>query len=306
MKRKVIVRLRGGLGNQLFCYAAGRSLAVRNHAELALDSVSEFAHDHVYQRTFALSPFQIAGRLTTDHERLEPFGNWRRRAARWAAKRTEFSRRRYVVEDHRGWDPRFLNLPSDGTVSLDGYWQSYRYFEDVSALIRQEIRLNSSTPDSALSDSSPTASSGVGSGAPSSPTVAVHVRWFDIQEPNSPENLPLAYYQDAITHCESELASPHYQFFSDDIVRTKMAFDFVPRDRSAFTAADTTDPTGVQDLMRMSCCQHFVIANSTFSWWGAWLGGAPDKRVIAPDPSRMHRSTFWRAPELLPPDWRLL
>lgn len=74
MPRKVVVRLKGGLGNQLFCYAAARRLAWVNDAELVLDAVTGFKYDRQHQRTYALGIFRIPARLATPSEQMEPLG----------------------------------------------------------------------------------------------------------------------------------------------------------------------------------------------------------------------------------------
>ncbi|MCX5766091.1 MAG: alpha-1,2-fucosyltransferase [Gemmatimonadetes bacterium] len=308
MKRKVIVRLRGGLGNQLFGYAAGRSLAIRNDAELVLDTISDFAVDHTYQRTFALGAFNIAGRPATSGERLEPLGYWRRRAARWVARRSMFEHRRYVVEDHRGWNPSFLELPADGTITLDGYWQSERYFQAIEGILRSELR--PSTGHGFQRELLPSPHEGNRAPEPSNastqPLIAVHFRWFGDHLPDSLENIPVSYYEQAVALCETKFSSPLYALFSDDIELAKARLPFLPKARTIVASTPASDPTGVRELLLMSACHHFVIANSTFSWWGAWLGCAQDKVVIAPHPRRLHSGSFWRAPELLPPKWILL
>ena len=301
MNGKVIVRLRGGLGNQLFAYAAGRSLAYRNDAELVLDTLSGFAFDSTYHRTFALGDLGLTGRPATPAERLEPFGYLRRSAARWFAKRQRFDRRRYVVEDHRGWEPKFLDLPSNGTLTLDGYWQSYRYFEGIGGLLRTDFGVQGSgeaIPATKTATVNPDHDA-----TRTAPTVAVHYRWFGTQEPDSLDNLPLSYYQSAFERCEERLPTPRYVIFSDDARLASEKLSFLPADRTSMASAVGEDPTGASELRIMSRCQHFVIANSTFSWWGAWLGSDPQKMVIAPSPEQLHRESFWRAPGLLPTEW---
>ena len=298
----MVVRLRGGLGNQLFCYAAGRSIAIRNQAELVLDTVTDFVDDHAYGRSFALDAFSIAARPASAAERLEPFGYWRRKAARWLARRSPFAQRRYVVADQRGWNPDFRHLPFDGSLTLDGYWQSYRFFQGIEPTLRADLQ-----PSQPAEGLTPAQRAYTGSAADSRPpTVAVHYRSWGNRQPDSLEAIAIAYYKRAIALCEERFSSPQYQLFSDDAELARTRLSFLPRDRTAYASAAGADPTGVSELHAMRRCDHFVIANSTFSWWGAWLGTARGKVVIAPNPDQLHAKSFWRAPELLPPEWTLL
>ena len=93
MPRKVIVRLKGGLGNQLFCYAAARRLSLVNDAELVLDTVTGFEYDHLYKRTYSLAGFSISARLATPQERMEPFGRIRRMFERKLSQRKHAPKR---------------------------------------------------------------------------------------------------------------------------------------------------------------------------------------------------------------------
>ena len=93
---KVIVRVKGGLGNQLFCYAAARRLALVNDAELVVDDVTGFCRDKIYGCKYALDKFNIKARKATPAERMEPFERGRRAMAKYFSKARPFNKRRYV------------------------------------------------------------------------------------------------------------------------------------------------------------------------------------------------------------------
>lgn len=300
--RTVLVRLRGGLGNQLFGYAIGRAFALRYGAELVLDTVSDFELDWRYARTYALDPLRVVAREATASERMEPFGRWRRLWARRWARVKPWGARDYVVEAQRGWDPRIAALPVHGRLTLDGYWQSYRYFEAIGNAIRAEIDWQAAAHRGIWGDPRV---------APVAPnvleaSVAVHVRWFDRVNVTSPENLSPDYYDHAIALMEERAPGSRYVVFSDDIETTRRVLTALPADRTVFTRGETADPTGLADLMAMRRCRHAIIANSTFSWWGAWLGGRQGQIVTAPAPKRFAPDSFWAVPSLLPPEWILL
>ena len=170
MAKKVIARIRGGLGNQLFCYAAARRLALVNGAELVIDNVTGFSRDRDYRRQYALTHFAIPARLATPAERLEPFERYRRGLAKWRSRSRPFTKRRYLVQKGRDFDQRMLNLRIEGNVYLDGLWQGEGYFKDVAKVIRGDLRII--PPQDAESCR-------IADEIQSALSVAVHLRWFD-------------------------------------------------------------------------------------------------------------------------------
>jgi hypothetical protein len=138
---KIIPRTLGGLGNQLFCYAAARRLALANSAELVLDTVSGFVRDHDYQRRYQLDHFNIPCRKATPSERMEPLSRVRRYLKRAMNRRRPFEERSYIQQEGIDFDPRLLAAKPCGTVYLEGYWQSEQYFKDVEPAIRDELRI---------------------------------------------------------------------------------------------------------------------------------------------------------------------
>ncbi|MBK8637475.1 MAG: hypothetical protein IPN92_04035 [Chromatiaceae bacterium] len=120
MDLKIIVRIKGGIGNQLFCYAAARRLSLVSQVELILDDVTGFVRDHRYRRAYALDHFAIPCRKVTPSERMEPFERGRRALAKWLARRRPLAERRYIEQQGNGFDERLLTLMPRGTVYLDG------------------------------------------------------------------------------------------------------------------------------------------------------------------------------------------
>src|SRR6476660_2979341 len=114
MQPKVIALITGGVGNQLFCYAAARRLALVSGAELVLDNRSGFVRDLAYQRSYQLDHFCIPCRKTTASERLSPFPRVRRFLKRAANRRREFARRTYVEQEDFAFDPRILRFKARG------------------------------------------------------------------------------------------------------------------------------------------------------------------------------------------------
>src|SRR6266853_438179 len=96
---RVIARIKGGLGNQLFCYAAARRLALVNNAELVIDDVTGFVRDRQYRRRYALDHFHISVRKATPAERLEPLERYRRGLMKWLSRRKPLEERCYVEQE---------------------------------------------------------------------------------------------------------------------------------------------------------------------------------------------------------------
>ncbi len=290
---KIIVRIKGGLGNQLFAYAAARRLAIVNQAELVIDDVTGFSRDLQYKRQYALDCFCIPVRKATSNERLEPFERYRRGIIKWTSDKKPFLERSYLEQEGIDFDRRLLDLKVNGTLYLDGLWQSENYFKDVEQTIREDLRI---TPPED-SENLEMAEKIVGCNA-----VALHVRWFE--DPNSAgvHNLSIEYYQQAIALIEQKVNSPHYFLFSDNPAAAAKKIN-LPEQNVTFVSHNLGDKNAYADLWLMSQCQHFITANSTFSWWSAWLGSNPTKVITTPFCSATSELTAWNFPGLIPTSW---
>lgn len=291
----IIARIRGGLGNQLFCYAAARRLALVNNSELVIDDVTGFARDRQHRRQYALDHFHIPVRKATPAERLEPFERYRRGLMKLHSRRKPFAERRYLEQEGQDLDKRLLTLKVKGTLYLDGLWQSEGYFKDVEQTIREDLRiippadvLNQRTAEEIRN----------------SHAVALHVRWFDSPDSTATHNVSADYYQHAIALMESKIDSPRYFLFSDDpdAARAKVG---PPEGRVTIVSHNRGDENGYADLWLLTQCQHFITANSTFSWWGAWLGGEKGKVVVTPD-LEIDGKAAWGFKDLIPRDWLMI
>jgi hypothetical protein len=266
----IVVRLCGGLGNQLFQYAVGRRLADTRQTELVLD-LGWYARTPPTDtpRAYELFNFHIRARPATAGETL-----WCRLHEGRLLRRMPFLPRRWRHwrEKSFEFDPVVLDLP-DNTY-LDGYWQSHRYFDDSVDPIRADF-----TPlvPFGLQDEKIAAVIAIGD------AVSVHVRRGDYVTHQAAVTAhgqcSLDYYKTALTYILPHVARPHFFVFSDDPAWTR---ENLPLPGPA-TFVDHNGPAAAfQDLRLMSLCKHQITANSSFSWWGAWLNPHPNKIVITP------------------------
>jgi hypothetical protein len=290
---KVIVRIKGGMGNQLFCYAAARRLALANHAELVIDDVTGFARDRLYNRRYALDNFRIPVRKATPAERMEPCERIRRGIAKFISRRRPFHRRNYVEQEGVDFDLRLLEMRLPGTLYLDGLWQSEAYFKDIESTIRQDLRFSAS--ENYINRETMERIMGCNS-------VAVHVRWFESRsEGNSrSHNLGQHYYASAIREIQRRAVDPHYFLFSDDPEAARSVLP-LPEKMITCVCHNGSPESACADLQLMSACRNFITANSIFSWWGAWLGNRKEKIVICP--SALSSTVEWDFRGQIPDGW---
>jgi hypothetical protein len=266
----IVTRLCGGLGNQMFQYAAGRGLARARGEPLVLDlDWYHRSHASTAARAYELHQYPIMARVASTAERL----SYRLRASRFGA-RCAWLQRGWTVcrEASFDYDPSVRHLR--GRVYLDGYWQSPRYFEDGADAIRAEL-----TSPRPLGAHDVKVLDLIRHG----PSVSVHVRRADyVTNASAAELLGTCapdYYERACDVVASRVPGIRFFVFSDDVNWSRTALRFPGP--TTFVGHNGPD-TAFQDLRLMSLCDHHVIANSSFSWWGAWLDPKPRQVVVAP------------------------
>lgn len=279
----IVTRLFGGAGNQLFQYAAGRALADRLGTELALDRRYMVLWDERRGDCFA----HYRGTRLVEPDRLPPskfdgllrYGLWRR-----FGRNPRFHRERGL-----GFNEGFFDLP-DNTY-LHGYWQSPRYFGASAGRIREDLRLT--TPlDAANREMAQRI-------AEAPVAVSVHVRRGDYVADGGFAACPPDYYAAAVARLTADLGRPFACFvFSND---PAWARENLSLGHETVVVDINDEARGHFDMHLQSLCDHNIIANSTFSWWGAWLNDNPDKTVIAP--KRWFAPGKPANPDLCPPGW---
>lgn len=293
----VIVYLMGGLGNQMFQYAAGRRLAYVLKADLRLDT-NEFDVDKL--RTYALGAFNIQEHFATAEEV----------AAFTISKRGILNRlvermlripcnppSTHIKEKHFHFDSSVLSLNDD--VYLDGYWQSEKYFVDASNIIFKEFTVKS--PQTGKNKE-------LAELITSCNAVSIHVRRGDyISDPHISKlyrTCDLAYYIRCFDKITQSIQNPHFFIFGDEPkwIRKNINLPY-----STTIVDHNGDDKSYEDLRLMSICKHNIIANSSFSWWGAWLNQNPKKMVFAPKQwFSKERQASRKMDDLLPASWSLL
>jgi len=282
----IIVNLKGGTGNQLFQYALGRHLAYINNDVLKLDigGLERANKTGDIYRPYALGHFNIDAAIATEAEAIKlkyPYGV--------ISKAWRFFSFKLSQDKNTLFNSNILLRKGDNY--LDGFWQSPLYFEEIRDVLLTDLKLKTPLSPAAAAFSEKIKITSA---------VSIHIRRGDyiknsrVKEKFGP--CSLSYYQRALTEIEKTVANPTYFVFSDDHnwVRDNLSFN----DTAVFVQGE--DLGDVIELMLMSQCQHNIIANSSFSWWGAWLNKNPDKLVIAPTP------WFDHVPydqNLIPPTW---
>jgi hypothetical protein len=300
----ITVSLIGGLGNQMFQYAAGKALAERHRVPLVLD-VSGF-------KDYALRPFLLDRLLVPEaiaSVRADPAqrpemnfkrAQWKGRIDRLLAKaglpKLAPSPREYR-EPHFHYDPAFEALGR--RTALFGYFQSERYFSSIAAGLRGWFSPREPLGSAAAATLARIETSRL--------PVSVHVRRGDYLKPGTIEHhgiLSEPYYREALSRLETGAGEGAELFvFSDDAAAAEQVLNFVPKPRLVHVRGDPERPW--EDMALMARCRHHVIANSSFSWWGAWLNPSPDKIVVAPR-AWFVGTELGKAVDIYPPGWILV
>jgi hypothetical protein len=282
----IIANLKGGLGNQMFQYALGRTLALKNNDVLKLDTGSLSKAEvlgNIY-RPFDLEFFAIEKAIATPDEIQAvhyPFGVM--------FKLLDILKRKILRQSHVVFEPNILDL--NGDIYLDGYFQSPRYFESIRETLLKDFTLREP-----LSPSGQVLAAQI----KSTTAASLHVRRGDYVANKRvlKENgvCSPAYYYKAVEKITTTVINPTFFVFSDDMSWVK---ENLQLPKGTVFVSDTS-LYAPQELYLMSLCQHNIIANSSFSWWAAWLNQNPDKVVIAPTP---WFNTIAYDKDLIPESW---
>lgn len=291
----IITGILSGLGNQMFQYAAGRSLAEHHRTILKLDISWFSSSDQQTPRNYELDVFRVPEPIATSAERAafthRPSGGIFNRL-RNKINRNRPPHKQYVYcEPHFHIDPHFYKARS--STLLRGYWQSEFYFLPIAGLIRRQFSI-ASLPGAQNKDWEHKIRN--------VNAVSLHVRRGDMV--NHPEvarvhgSCDLSYYRTAVGRIAELVENPVFFIFSDDpawcLQHLELSFPF-------YIIDNNQGEHSYIDMQLMRMCRHHIIANSSFSWWGAWLNDFPGKKVISP--LRWFNEAPHNTKDLIPQGW---
>lgn len=294
MIMNIIAQLQGGLGNQLFQYATARALAYQHQIKPILDySWFTKSYADVTPRDLLLPSLNIKGTLIS----LESPLKRPKRARRILQNLWRFDPYIFAEQTPYRFDSRLVRMPpfKKQDLYLIGYWQSYRYFESIQAMLRAEIRpLNPLEPhylkylDQIQQKNS----------------AMVHVRRGDYVHLASAARvhgfIGLDYYQQGMRAILDKNPDVHFFVFSDDL---QWAKENLPhQDRITYIESLEKEDAVIQELELMTHCGQHLIANSSLSWWAAWLAKKEGGLVICPNHWTNNASIDWN--DLLPTHWQ--
>lgn len=291
----IVTELSGGLGNQMFQYALGRVLSLKHDAELLFDITPFDYQPHTNtKRTFELDVYNVPGTIAPKSI-VERWG----RPNRYKIILNHYLNlglnpypKNYIKEDGHVFHPEILTTPDN--IYLSGYWQSEKYIVSERSTLISDFTARSTQ----ISPTNKKLSAAIAS----SESVSLHVRRTDyVTNPSSNAFhgvCDLNYYHQAMSRMERKVKKPTYFVFSDDPVwargniksRHKLVFVTHNQGRDAH-----------EDLRHMANCKHNITANSSFSWWGAWLNTHTDRLVISP--KRWFNTNQVNTKDLIPTQW---
>ncbi|ADE13114.1 alpha-1,2-fucosyltransferase [Sideroxydans lithotrophicus] len=288
----VISNIIGGLGNQMFQYAAARALSLKLEVPLKLD-ISGFTNYALHQGFELDRIFGCKIEIASEADVHEILGWQSASGIRRVVSRpgmSIFRRKGFVVEPHFSYWNGIRKITGD--CYLAGYWQSEKYFLDAAVEIRKDFsfKLPLDSHNAELAEK-----------IDQENAVSLHIRRGDYA--NNPLTAAthglcsLDYYRKSIKHIAGQVRNPYFFVFSDDIawVKDNLEIEF-PSQYVDYNHGSMS----FNDMRLMSLCKHHIIANSSFSWWGAWLNPNPEKVVIAPERWFANRTDVQ---DLLPPGW---
>lgn len=289
----VITKVLGGLGNQMFQYAAGRALAEKNNTNYKLD-IFAFKNYELHQGFELEKIFNCKAEYASKKE-IKSILGWQslpfiRKILRLRKNSNSLRKPGLIIEPHFNYWSEFWSSPSDSY--LIGYWQSEKYFHEYESIIRKEFTFKIPLGDR---------NNVLAEFIKKNNAVSVHIRRGDyVSNPKTAKThglCTLEYYHSAIEYIANKVNQPHFFIFSDDPQWVENNF------KIGFPCTyinHNLDENSFIDMQLMSMCSHHIVANSSFSWWGAWLGFNPKKIVIAP---RQWFAKKMNIDDLIPASW---
>lgn len=278
----ICVQLNGGLGNQMFQYACGKALAYKHNTELLLDTTQlTYNNNGITNRSLELDIFKINIHEASKNniKSLKPLFYRIANVVAFKAGFRGIQTSKYFIEKGYFYNSSIDKVGKD--CFLTGYWQSYRYFENIESLIREEFKF----PHVLDKDDQRVTK------IKHENSISLHIRRTDFVNNKYHDihgTCSIEYYKKAAEYIANMVSSPCFFIFSDDIEWAHINLNL--NYPCEFVSGNIGKQSYI-DMQLMSLCKHNIIANSSFSWWGAWLNQNPDKVVVAP--------SQWFADEIL-------
>lgn len=288
----VIIRLSGGLGNQMFQYAFGKALATSFGTELEIDCSLLLdrarGKDYVY-RDYDLSIFNVDESFTVQPNVLRSI--FRLKSSRIGKRLRAFLARgkHYEKERHFHVDKRLLESPTDNTI-YEGWWQSEQYFNTVKDEVRKDFTFKAPLMPEAAE---------LNKRIQSTNSVCLNVRRTDFISNSTLNATDLNYFLRAVEKIEALVETPHFFVFSDDVAWCEEHIKL--EHPTEIVQHELKGPKFGNYLRLMTNCKHFIIPNSSFAWWAAWLCDFPNKQVIAP--KKWFNDEQYDTSDVTPKDW---
>jgi len=287
----IVTKLIGGLGNQMFQYAAGKALACKHNTELKVDvsELNQSSEDRYTQRHYELDIFASDIEIAKNTDILPFFNKDNGKIKREFQRRFPFLfNTLHAVESGNNYHPEFKKYPKN--AYLRGFWQSELYFKEYEIEIRKDFQFKQSVIEACKPL--------INKIAPIN-TVSLHVRRGDyVNNPSANKFHGLCspqYYEQAVSYISKSQKHIEVVVFSDDTAWCKENLKFDVPIHFLETGS------AYEDMYLMSHCKHNVIANSSFSWWGAWLNNNRNKIVVAPQ--KWFADTSVNTSDIIPASW---
>ena len=293
----VHAQLRGGLGNQLFIYAHAKSISLAQNRKLVLDVYSGFFKDKLYERSYELAKFNITPDFIIEDDSSLFSRKILKKFLIILSKFLEKKSKFFVYESSLAFNPLLVGCGSRKKhLYIDGYWQSEKYFDNYKEVIFDEFR--SFLNGNEYFENIPSAMGFDNS-------VSVHVRKFVDDASDFANNLDVEYYKRAFKVIEDKILSPVYYIFSEPGAIKNDIKDYFVAKNCTFVSDLSDNLTSEVDFYLMTRCTHHIIANSTFSWWAAWVGEqkCSESIIVAPKIYIDNGPASWGFDGLIPNRW---
>lgn len=289
----LIIRLRGGLGNQMFQYAFASRLAYEHSENLILDDFSGFLNDKEYKRSFKLNFFSIKTKKIFENRIFSCIYLIKFKFFFILNKRLSLNTSNYFDDEKSIID---IKINKKRNLYLNGLWQNFEYFDDIKFKISNEFVLKKKYRINILNTYSDFNADN---------SVAVHIRNYDKIQKQKKNNLPQLYYKRAFEYFAKKMINPKFYIFSDDIfyansLLKNFKYDLTINNNETFVNQE------IVDFNLMSQFKNFIVANSTFSWWPAYLSNCNDKIIIYPNKKFKDYNKKWEFDLKVPNDWILI